>query len=127
MITSSITDLNIKTNNLLSEFSFSESTTLSRLFSSYCMNVYWRSLWRYNNYNNLERFCISWRKAIRKLWKIPYRTHNALVHLINKCNSIVNIHVLEKRTGICSIVIMYSLREFVDILFVIVTPLWVKI
>ena len=127
MITSSITDLNIKTNNLLSEFFFSESTTLSRLFSSYCMNVYWRSLWRYNNYNNLERFCISWRKAIRKLWKIPYRTHNALVHLINKCNSIVNIHVLEKRTGICSIVIMYSLREFVDILFVIVTPLWVKI
>ena len=40
MITSSITDLNIKTNNLLSEFSFSESTTLFRLFSSYCMNVY---------------------------------------------------------------------------------------
>ena len=35
------------------------------------------------------------RKAIRKLWKIPYRTHNALVHLINKCNTIVN--VLEKR------------------------------
>ena len=40
MISSSITDLNIKTNNLLSEFSFSESTILSRLFSSYCMNVY---------------------------------------------------------------------------------------
>ena len=59
------------------------------------MNVYGSSLWRYNNYNNLERFCISLRKAMRKLWKIPYRTHNAIVHLINKCNSIVNI--LEKR------------------------------
>ena len=29
------------------------------------------------------------------IWKIPYRTHNAIVHFINKCNSIVNI--LEKR------------------------------
>ena len=80
MITSSITDLNIKTNNLLSEFSFSESTTLSRLFSSYCMNVYGSSLWRYNDLRNIEHFCISWRKAIRKLWKIPYRTHNDLVY-----------------------------------------------
>ena len=68
MITSSINELNIKTNNLLSEFSFSESTTLSRLFNSYCMcmNVYGSSLWRCNNLRNIERFC----KAIRKLWKI---------------------------------------------------------
>ena len=95
MITSSITDLNIKTNNLLSEFSFNESTTLSRLFSSYCMNIYGSSLWRYNNLRNIERFCISWRKAIRKLWRIPYRTHNDLVYLINKCDPIVSI--LEKR------------------------------
>ena len=84
MITSSITDLNTKTINLLSGFSFSESTTLlSRLFSSNYINVYRSSLWKYNNYNNLERFCISWRKAIKKLWKIPDRTHNSLVHLMN--------------------------------------------
>ena len=47
LIDSAITDLNIKTNNLLSEFSFSESTTLSRLFQSYCMNVYGSSLLGY--------------------------------------------------------------------------------
>ena len=46
LIDSAITELNIKTNNLLSEFSFSESSTLSRLFSSYCMNVYGSPLWR---------------------------------------------------------------------------------
>ena len=39
----------------------------------------------------LNVFCISWRKAIRKLW----RTHNDLVYLINKCDPIVSI--LEKR------------------------------
>ena len=31
----------------------------------------------------LNVFCISWRKAIRKLWKISYRTHNDIVYLIN--------------------------------------------
>ena len=39
LIDSTITDLNIKTNNLLFEFSFSESTTLSRLFQLYCMTA----------------------------------------------------------------------------------------
>ena len=40
LIDCAITELNIKTNNLLSKLSFNESTTLSRLFSSYCKNVY---------------------------------------------------------------------------------------
>ena len=75
---------------MLSNYS-NYSTTLSRLFSSYCMNVYSSSLWRHNNLRNIERFCISWRKAIRKLWKIPYRTHNDLVYLINKCDPNVSI------------------------------------
>ena len=52
-------------------------------------------LWRYNNHNNIERICIAWRIAIQRLWKIPYRTHNALVHLINECN-LISI-ILEKR------------------------------
>ena len=95
LIDSAINDINIKTKNFLSEFSFSESTTLSRLFQSYWMNVYGSSLWKFNNHKNIERFCVSWRKVIRRVRKIPYRTHNAIIHLINKCNSIVNI--LEKR------------------------------
>ena len=75
---------------MLSNYS-NYSTTLSRLCSSYCMNVYDSSLWRYNNLRNIESFRISWRKAIRKLWKIPYRTHNDLVYLINKCDPNVSI------------------------------------
>ena len=40
LIDSASTDLNVDTNNLLFKFSFSESTALSSLFQSYCMNVY---------------------------------------------------------------------------------------
>ena len=78
MLDSANIDLNIKTNYLLS---FSESIKLS-----YSLNVYGSPLWKYNNHKYIERFCIAWRKAIQRLWKISYRTHNALVHL--KFNSI---------------------------------------
>ena len=93
------------------------------------MNVYGSSLWRYNNLRNIERFCISWRKAIRKLWKIPYRTHNDLVYLINKCDPIVSI--LEKRCA----KFLWNLFNSDNVLFsricrysvYIVTLPWVKI
>ena len=78
MINNAIADLNIKSNILLSDFSFSSSSTLSVLFKSYCMNIYGSALC----------FCVSWRKLVRRLWKIPYRTHSSLVNLINKCDSI---------------------------------------
>ena len=91
MINNTIADLNIKSNKLLADFSFNSSSTLSVLFKSYCMNIYGTALWRYNNDSNFENFCVSRRKIVRRLWKIPY----SLVHLINKCDSINCI--LEKR------------------------------
>ena len=69
MINNAITDINIKSNNLLAEFSFSNSSTLSVLFKSYCMNIYGSTLWRYNNHSIIDNFCVSWRKIVRRLWK----------------------------------------------------------
>ena len=40
MLDSAIIDLNVKTNNLLSEFLFGESITLSRLFKSQCSSLF---------------------------------------------------------------------------------------
>ena len=88
MSNNAIADLNIKSNNLLAEFSFSNFSTLSVLFKSYCMNIYGSTLWRYNNYSIIDNFCVSWRKIIKGLWNTPYRTHNSLVHLFNNCVSI---------------------------------------
>ena len=95
LINNAIADPNIKSNNPMAEFSFSNSSTLSVLFKSYCMNIYRTTLWRYNNHSNIDHFCVSWRKIVRRLWKTPYRTHNSLDHLINNCVSIDCI--LEKR------------------------------
>ena len=82
-INNATADLNIKSNDLLTEFSFSNSSTLSILFKSYCMNIYGSTFWRYHNHSNIDNFCVSRRKIVRRLWKIPYRTHNSLVRPIN--------------------------------------------
>ena len=44
--------------------------------------------------NILTHFFTAWRKAIRRIWKILFRSHNKLVHLINGSHDIFII--LEK-------------------------------
>ena len=48
------------------------------------MNIYGSQIWVYSK-NCPSKFYISWGKAIRRLWKIPYRTHNKFIHIINNC------------------------------------------
>ena len=57
------------------------------------MNVYDSSLWIISVILNV--FVFHGKKLLKKFWKIPYRTHNDLVYLINKCYPIGSI--LEKR------------------------------
>ena len=83
MINNAIADLNIKSNNLLAEYSFSNSYTLAVLFKSYCRNIYG------------SIFLCFMEKIVRRLWIAQYGTHNSLVHLITNCDSIECI--LEKR------------------------------
>ena len=45
------------------------------------MNVYGCQLWKFNG-KHINTFFTAWRKAIRRIWKIPFRSHNKLVHLI---------------------------------------------
>ena len=58
------------------------------------MNVYGCQLWKF--YDKHINTCFTpWRKAIRRICKIPFRRHNKLVHLI-KCSH-DNAIILEKR------------------------------
>ena len=87
-----VRDLTVSLNNLLADFSFVDSATLSRLFDSYCMNVYGSQLFRYNDIKSMDLLYVTWRKSIRK---ISPRSHCNLLHPINSCDPIDNI--LEKR------------------------------
>ena len=67
MINNAIADQNIKSNNLLADFSFSNSLTLSVLFKSYCLSIYSSALWRYNNHSSMDNFCVSRRNIVKRL------------------------------------------------------------
>ena len=88
-------DLYMRTNNLMADFSYAQSSTLSVVYNAYCMNVYGSQLWCFNDYKSVERFYIAWRKTIRRIWRLDKRTHNVLINLINRCLPI-NL-ILEKR------------------------------
>ena len=91
--------MNYRLNNLLADFSHCNSDTLSTLFNSYYMNVYGCQLWKFNGKHiykyHINTFFTALRKAIQRIWKIPFRSHNKLVHLINGSHDISII--LEKR------------------------------
>ena len=80
-----VNDLFMRTNNLMADFSYTHSSTLSVLYNSYCMNVYGSQLWCFNDNKSINRFYVAWRKTIRQIWHIAKRTHNSLLHTINNC------------------------------------------
>ena len=90
-----VNDLFMRTNNLMADFSYTHSSTLSVLYNSYCMNVYGSQLWCFNDHKSINRFYVAWRKTIRRIWHIDKRTHNSLLHTINNCLPIDLL--LEKR------------------------------
>ena len=55
-----VRDLTVSLNNLMADFSFVDSSTLSRLFDSYCMNLYGSQLFRYNDIKSMELLYVTW-------------------------------------------------------------------
>ena len=78
-INNATNDLHCRLKSLLADFSHCDSVTLSTLFKTYCMNLYCSQMWRYND-KTTRSFYTCWRKAICRLYNIPYRAHNILVH-----------------------------------------------
>jgi hypothetical protein len=58
-------------------------TKLNLLFA-YCSSLYGSELWDLQN-TNIESLCISWRKALRRVWQLPNQTHCDLLYRICNC------------------------------------------
>ena len=76
-----------RTNILLSRFGTCSCDIRSSLFRSYCTSFYGSPLWNLNN-NDIQRFYTVWRKCIRRLWGIPYRTRSKYLATLQKDNPI---------------------------------------
>ena len=63
-----------RTNTMLYRFSYCSSFIKSTLFKTYCTSYYGCVLWRLDS-SAVQKFYVSWRKIIRRIWGLPYRTH----------------------------------------------------
>ena len=72
---------NGQVNNVLCYFKNLDSYTKIKLFSSYCMNLYGCELWLLSH-NQINELSTAWRKAVRRVWELPYITHCYLLPLL---------------------------------------------
>ena len=68
-MSSSVRDFDRNVNNLLDDFSFIVSNTLSVLFDfyMYCVSIYGSQLFKIYDKNSVKCLYVAWRKAIRKI------------------------------------------------------------
>ena len=76
-------DFTRRVNGILGNFKFCYFPTKYQLFKVFCMSLYGSVLWDFSS-KHVGTFFTTWRKCLRRLLGIPYRTHNALLYLI--CN-----------------------------------------
>ena len=64
-----------------------DSFSRCKLHTSFCMSLYGSELWNYNS-RYIEEIYVAWRKTIRKLFRLRYRTHSYIVFGITEDISI---------------------------------------
>ena len=93
-ITDAVSKFNRKSNELLSDFKIVSCSIKSTLFSTFCLDAYGSSLWCYSS-KSVESFYVAWRKVVRRIWRLPNKTHCILLPSIN--NTLPIDVTLEKR------------------------------
>ena len=79
-------------NYVLCMFSKCQSIVKHKLFLSYCMPLYGSVLWDISS-EKINYFYTQWRKSVRRIWNLPYTTHNNLLnHVCNEECIDVQIH-----------------------------------
>ena len=78
-ITENVCDLYKRSNWVISDFRVCDSSTLYSLHRAYCMHMYGCELWDLNC-KYVSEFKEAWRKIKRRIWWLPYKAHNAIIH-----------------------------------------------
>ena len=74
-----------KCNSILYDFKDITSCDLkSKLCNTYFLDLYGSPLWNYSK-DDVLSFYTAWRKSIRRIWKLPPKTHCNLLPTINNC------------------------------------------
>ena len=85
-----IADFSSQVNYFIARFGHLPCVLKCKLFNNYCMSLYGCQLWKLSH-KDLLSFDIVWRKSLRRLWHLPYRTHSALLPVFNNGRDLRNI------------------------------------
>ncbi len=58
------------------------TTFQCKLFKQYCCSFHGSNLWLLTSKRCYD-ICVAWRRALRKLWNVPYRTHNKILAILS--------------------------------------------
>ena len=65
-------------NRCIGDYNHHKDCTKRKLWQAYCSSIYGSPLWLCKS-NSFNECCTAWRKATRRFFNLPYRTHNCLV------------------------------------------------
>ena len=98
-------------NNLLCYFNQLDLLVKIKLFKSYCSSIYGCELWALNS-ENIDIFCIAWRKAIRRILNLPNTTHSFFLPPLS--NTLPVYDELCKRSARFIISCLFSVNQLVQ-------------
>ena len=61
-------------NKMMFHYSYLQPDVICRLLKSYCCSFYGSFLWDYNS-KGIAKMCITWNRAVRKMYSLPYDAH----------------------------------------------------
>ena len=79
-----IKTFNSSVNRFMPEFGLFQTVVKKKLLHQYCCALYISQLcplW----HDSVNKMCIQWRNALRKVWKLPYGSHRDFITLIAEC------------------------------------------
>ena len=76
-----VRDFTMTVNHFLADFGRVTSRVKNILFKQHCASLY-----GVQNclMSELVEMCVPWRKAVRRVWQVPYRTHNRYIPYLSQ-------------------------------------------
>ena len=68
-------------NILMATFGNVSSSVLCKLFVQYCSSLYGIVLCNLSS-SSVQKLCVAWRKSVRRICRLPYRTHSNILPLL---------------------------------------------
>jgi len=83
-------------NNVLCYFGHLSPVVKLRLIKTFCSSLYGSVLWELDHLS-IDSVCCTWRKGLRRVWDVPYRTHCNILPVL--CNELPLYDEICKRTA----------------------------